>query len=413
MQPFFYKPKRIQQSGIHKPVNGFTQSTACFGNSRSNGMIKVSIIIPVYNVEKYLQDCLDSVINQTLKEIEIICINDGSQDGSLNILKQYAAQDNRIRIMDQSNKGLSATRNAGLRSAIGKYIYFLDSDDCIELNAMDILYAAAEKDELDIVYFDAKCFYENADLEENYANYKDYYERNAQYPGVYCGQELYSELVSNKDFKPSACLQFIRTDFLKQHKINFLEGIIHEDNLFSFLCIIQAEKVKHEKEILFKRRMRENSVMTSTEGLSNLKGYFICYCEILKYIKGHNYSEKINQAIKINTKALLNHASRIYELVSVEERNNIEWHNIYYEILYTHVVQTHYKLVSENRKLVSKNRKLVSEKQKLVSEKQKMASEKQKIRNSKTYKIGSIITFLPRKCLKILRICIIKVFKRK
>ena len=93
---------------------------------------KVSVIIPVYNVEKYLRQCLDSVVNQTLKDIEIICIDDGSTDNSLNILKEYAQKDNRIKIISKKNGGLSSARNAGLKFATGEFVGFVDSDDYIE-----------------------------------------------------------------------------------------------------------------------------------------------------------------------------------------------------------------------------------------------------------------------------------------
>lgn len=92
-------------------------------------MAKVSVIIPVYNVEPYLKQCMDSVVGQTLKDIEIICVDDGSTDGSLDILKEYATEDSRIQIIEQKNAGAGAARNNGMRHATGKYLSFLDSDD--------------------------------------------------------------------------------------------------------------------------------------------------------------------------------------------------------------------------------------------------------------------------------------------
>ena len=116
-------------------------------------MPKVSVIIPVYNVENYLQKCLDSVINQSLKDIEIICINDGSTDSSLNILKSYASQDNRIIIIDKPNEGVSVARNKGLEIAKGEYIVFVDSDDWLELNALELCYNKIKQDNSDMVVF--------------------------------------------------------------------------------------------------------------------------------------------------------------------------------------------------------------------------------------------------------------------
>lgn len=113
-------------------------------------MPKVSIIVPVYNVDKYLSKCLDSLINQTLKDIEIICINDGSTDNSLDILKSYGAKDSRIKIIDKPNEGPSITRNLGINSATGEYIGFVDSDDWIDLDFYEKLYSAITSHDVDI-----------------------------------------------------------------------------------------------------------------------------------------------------------------------------------------------------------------------------------------------------------------------
>ena len=120
--------------------------------------VKVSVIVPVYNVEKYLKDCLDSVVNQTLEDIEIICVNDGSTDNSLAILEEYAEKDSRIKIITQENKGLGGARNTGLYHANGEYISFIDSDDWIELNTFEELYNMSKNLDLDMLMFQMKVF---------------------------------------------------------------------------------------------------------------------------------------------------------------------------------------------------------------------------------------------------------------
>ena len=112
-------------------------------------MIPISVIIPVYNVEKYLRRCLDSVINQTFRDLEIICVNDGSTDGSSKILEEYKSKDERIILLNQENKGPGAARNIGLKIAKGEYISFIDSDDWIDLNFFEKLYKAAKKHDAD------------------------------------------------------------------------------------------------------------------------------------------------------------------------------------------------------------------------------------------------------------------------
>lgn len=154
---------------------------------------KVSVIVPVYNVEKYLSECLESLINQTLSDIEIICVNDGSTDDSRNVLERYAASDKRIAVVNQTNKGLSAARNSGVKTARGRYLYFLDSDDFIDRNALEYLYQEAEKYRLDILYFDGVSVWERSKFQsEIYA--VDICVRNKEFGGtirggIVCGYE--------------------------------------------------------------------------------------------------------------------------------------------------------------------------------------------------------------------------------
>ena len=123
--------------------------------------IKVSVIIPVYNTENYLRACLDSVVNQTLRDIEIICVNDGSTDNSLSILKEYAEKDSRIVLINQKNAGVSVARNNAIAVAKGEYLAFLDSDDWFEPDAMEAAYSKISQDKTDVVGFAAKSFIAN------------------------------------------------------------------------------------------------------------------------------------------------------------------------------------------------------------------------------------------------------------
>ena len=124
---------------------------------------KNSVIVPVYNVEKYLKECLDSLVNQTLQDFGIICINNGSTDGSLNILKEYAQKDKRIKIINQENKGLSAARNCGIEVATGEYIGFIDSDDYVDINFYENLYKRGKETDSDIVVCEYMCRFKDKD----------------------------------------------------------------------------------------------------------------------------------------------------------------------------------------------------------------------------------------------------------
>ena len=116
-------------------------------------MVKISVIVPVYNVEPYLPQCLDSLIEQTFNDIEIICVNDGSTDGSLNVLNHYAAKDSRIKVIDKPNGGVSSARNRGLDAAQGEYISFVDGDDWLKQNAYEEIISAVDKRNVDMAVF--------------------------------------------------------------------------------------------------------------------------------------------------------------------------------------------------------------------------------------------------------------------
>ena len=136
--------------------------------------MKVSVIIPIYNVEEYLEECIDSILNQSLDNVEILCINDGSTDNSLSILNKYSERNSNIKIINQENTGAGTARNRALKFAEGEYIYFLDGDDYLDKDTLLICYEEAKKNNLDIVTFDAILFYEKS----YNGNYGDNLERD-------------------------------------------------------------------------------------------------------------------------------------------------------------------------------------------------------------------------------------------
>ncbi len=191
-------------------------------------MVKVSVIVPVYNVEKYLSKCLDSILNQTLKDIEIICINDGSSDMSPEILKTYAQKDARIIVLNQVNKGLGAARNAGIQIAKGEYIGFVDSDDFIDEDFYEKLYLAAVKNNAEI----AAAGYERI----NYKGIKYTDER------VYTTPEEKYKLTNI----PKACYvwnKIYKNSDLRMSEIKFREGVFYEDLLFSHQALYFLPKL--------------------------------------------------------------------------------------------------------------------------------------------------------------------------
>ncbi len=246
---------------------------------------KVSIIIPVYNVEKYIEECLESVCRQTMKDIEIIVVNDGTQDNSMEKVSLLSYEDPRIKIINKANGGLSSARNEGLKAAKGEYILFLDSDDKLYELAIEVLYDQAKSMDLDELFFGAIPFCDSCSSENDYNRYVDYYKRKSDYSGVWKGTVLFSSFVENDDFKPSACLQLLKKFFLEKNNITFLEGILHEDNLFTMQCLLKAEKAGVIDLDLYFRRIHDNSIMTQRKRMRNVYGYFISIIEMLKTIE--------------------------------------------------------------------------------------------------------------------------------
>lgn len=252
-----------------------------------DSIIKVSIVIPVYNVEKYLEECIESAIKQSLSDIEIICINDGSTDSSLDILKKYEEKYSNIIVTNQENKGLSASRNVGIRKARGKYIYFLDSDDFIDTKSIEVCYKECEKYNLDMVTFDAICF-----LDKNYSgkNLNENYDRQnllPQYPVN--GEEFY--VISNKSggYRAPVWLNFYNTEFIRKNNLFFIEGIYHEDEIHTCACLLKAKRVKYINKKFFNRRIRNNSIMTSNFNKKHIYGNFEVFKQLYKIYCTYGY----------------------------------------------------------------------------------------------------------------------------
>ena len=223
-------------------------------------MIDVSVIIPIFNAEDYLEDCLDSIVNQTFKNIEIICVNDGSTDDSLKILKKYQSEDNRIIIYNQENQGSSSARNVGLKNSKGKYIYFIDSDDYLEETALEKLVNISEEKNLDMVMFQLI----NVDDET-----KEIY-TTPSYDMVKLDEIPHDEIFNYKQLgedlfylSVSVVGKFFKKSLIKD--VRFSEGLIFEDNLFMLMIIFNAERIYFYRKHLYYRRRHLNSVTTSPD----------------------------------------------------------------------------------------------------------------------------------------------------
>jgi glycosyltransferase involved in cell wall biosynthesis len=233
----------------------------------------VSVIIPVYNVEPYLSQCLDSVLNQTYNNIEIIAVNDGSTDKCMDILKEYEINFANINVINQKNSGLSVSRNNGMEKAKGKYIYFLDSDDYILPETIRNLVGLMEEKKLDLIRFSAKPFGDGSDMKSigNEYDLQQYFEKGKVYD-----KEEFQE-INLRVFKSSACLYIVRRDLVMNNKLQFIPEIYHEDNLFTLELFLNAKASMYEPSFYYRRRYRSNSIMTS-KNIEKLKKSFDSYC---------------------------------------------------------------------------------------------------------------------------------------
>lgn len=236
-------------------------------------MIKVSVIIPVYNVEIYIEKCINSLINQTLKEIEFIFVNDGSPDNSVSIIKKYQKKDNRIKLLEKENGGQASARNLGLKHAKGEYIAFVDSDDYVKENMYELMYSRAKKDNLDIVI----CNY--------FLTFKDKIENAKNNITI----EEEKEIIS-KDYiilSPSPWNKIIKKEYLKKCNFTFPEGIIYEDLASIPLLGLNNPKIVYINECLYYYVQSDTSTMRNKE-------YKEKYEDIFKAIK-HLYNNMIDK----------------------------------------------------------------------------------------------------------------------
>ena len=248
---------------------------------------KVSIIVPIYNTEKYLPKCLDSLIEQTLSDIEIICVNDGSTDHSLTILEQYKQKDPRIIVLNQNNSGQSIARNQGLKMAQGKYIQLVDADDWITNDCCQILYQQAEDDQLDMLTMAATSYIENKKeyIKEPFYNF--YWLENKNERLILTRKEYMQHWW---EFAPTAPLTLYNRNFLIKNKLFFPEHLKFEDCLFFKQALFKTDKIGiNRSQLYFHRGHMESTV---NNGGYHYLDWFTINAQIYNLIKSYEISQK-------------------------------------------------------------------------------------------------------------------------
>ena len=244
-----------------------------------NGL--VSVVIPVYNAEAYLEACIESVFAQTYPDLEILLVDDGSADGSGAICDAFAERDPRVRVFHKTNGGASSARNLGMREATGEYVYFLDADDKIDPTLLEKLVCSAEVNNAELVLFDAYTVDDATGerSEKNYSHVKKY-EPEA-------GSRLMAQMVENGDFHMGICLLFFRRSFLDRTGLTFVEGIVYEDFLFTCQAYCLAARVSYVPEYLYERLYHADSVMTAKKTLKNYKSAETVYYGVRDFSARH------------------------------------------------------------------------------------------------------------------------------
>lgn len=288
-------------------------------------MIKISIIIPCYNVEKYIKECLDSILMQELKEFEIICINDGSTDNTLEILNSYKEKYSNIKIINQSNKGLSTARNVGMKYAEGKYIYFVDADDFLSNDkALSLIYNEVEKNKLDVLFFSFENFTDDEEMKKKFKKHFLNKKRNEVLDEVLTGKEMLDYFINTNQYYVTVWIQLVRKEFLLSNEIKFCDGIIYEDNLYTLELLLTATRVKCIDNILYKKRIREGSIVTSKQSYDSIKSLLYTVIKMNDVISNNEPDTKTVDNIIMEIDKLENKIYSFYSKLEIHEKRTLQ-----------------------------------------------------------------------------------------
>lgn len=262
--------------------------------------MKLSIVIPVYNVKQYLPSCVQSVLAQTYQDLQVILVNDGSTDSSGVLCNQLAQQDTRVQVVHKENGGLSDARNAGLCVAAGEYVAFLDSDDVYLLNdGLEQLMALAHAEQPDVLLFQA------VDVYPHYQSVRKAYDK--AWIAAHSGMAVFHQLVRTQSFNMSACFQLIRRELLEQHQIYFEKGLLSEDVDWSLRLWRYVSKVRAINLPLYGYQHREGSIST-TYTIRNLRSYKHIFAKFVQL-----YNERIvDAATELYWKTTMGYLAQMY-----------------------------------------------------------------------------------------------------
>jgi len=263
--------------------------------------IDVSVIVPVYNAERYLRECLDSILQQDVPSFEVLCVDDGSTDGSADILREYAAKDKRIRIFTQENQGLPAARNHALEKVRGTYICFIDSDDTWATNqALATMVQAMEQDTLDVFYFDTEISYKDEASRQQRPQERGLFAKEREYGRFPRGEDLLAALLPQRDWQCNVWLYCLRRAFIEAHHLRFPALYGCEDELFMFQALLLAGPARHLHQVLHRYRVHGASIMSQPPGMRFFRDGVRSFWGMLAFLRGRTVAPQTMDAVLLH-----------------------------------------------------------------------------------------------------------------
>lgn len=265
-------------------------------NMRDN--IKISVIVTTFNVEKYIRECVESILKQSIKEIELICIDDASTDQSLEILKEYEKKDTRVKIIELNESiGPSSARNIGYKVAEGEYVYQIDGDDYVIEDALERMYTCAKKNDLDLLTFSANAFADSKEIEEDVQHLLNLYKRTSNYIGVKTGIKFLTDFIRNGDFFGNLYCIFLKKSFFELNNLYLLEGLFASADS-PFQMYLEAQRVMCIPDTLYMRRFRENSIVTSKKNLIKFESILVQFAYEVGLWQQYVFEEAVEKELE-------------------------------------------------------------------------------------------------------------------
>ena len=369
---------------------------------------KISVIIPVYNAEQYLEEAINSLLNQTLADFELICVNDGSKDNSLKMLQEYAKDDSRFKIIDQPNAGCGASRNRALKEACGEYIYFFDPDDFISEEAFEKLYNNAVNNKSDLVIFKIARFKEGYDIDYSNPGFNlESVFKNKNFNNFTFNYKDVKRFVLNRSFAPWTKLY--KKEFLdKYYDIRFPINLAYDDVPFHIQSMLRAEKISFIPEFFYFYRFNPNSIInTASNGMDIftivdiVKEFLIknkFYDEFIEEFKFFKIAQILNYIISTDSEEYFQLAKSEFSKIHLDKNNillkaTLSRYNLVLKSnsLKEYVDNEHSlkieELSSNIKSFERSNEKLIKENKKLEKELEKSKKIHDSISSSRSWKI--------------------------